>query len=92
MYKRANFNAVDTIIACIKERLGKPGLKARQNLEKLLTDATYGRECVLNIYHQDVTAIKLEAQLESLKTYFDEKEGTILVNIIEKIRKLLKSS
>ena len=98
MYKRANFNAVDTIIACIKERFDKPGLKACQNLEKLLIDTTCGREYqdslsdVLNIYHQDVTAIKLEAQLESLKTYFDEKEGPILVNIIEKIRKLRKSS
>ena len=27
----------------------------------------------LRIYHQDVTAIKLEAQLESFKAYFDEK-------------------
>ena len=44
----------------------------------------------LYIYH--VTAIKLEAQLESLKTYFDENEDTTLADIIEKIRKLPKSS
>ena len=47
---------------------------------------------MLNIYHQDVTAIKLDAQLESLKTYFDEKEDTTLANITEKIKKLPKSS
>ena len=47
---------------------------------------------MLNIYHQDVTAIKLDAQLESLKTYFDEKEDTALANITEKIKKLPKSS
>ena len=32
------------------------------------------------------------AQLESLKTYFDEKEDTTLVDITEKIRKLPKFS
>ena len=37
-------------------------------------------------------SIKLEAQLESLKIYFDGKEDTILTDIIEKIRKLPKSS
>ena len=41
--------------------------------------------------HQYVTAIELEAQLESLKIYFDEKEVTIHTDIIEKIRKLPKS-
>ena len=41
--------------------------------------------------HQYVTAIELEAQLESLKIYFDEKEVTIHADIIEKIRKLPKS-
>ena len=46
----------------------------------------------LHIYHQDVTTIELEAQSESLKTYFDEKEDTTLAGIIEKIRKLPKSS
>ena len=67
MYKRVYFNTVDTIIACIKERLDQPGLKACQSLEKLLIHATYGREYQdslndeLNIYHQDVAAIKLEA-------------------------------
>ena len=45
----------------------------------------------LHIYHQDVTAIELEAQLESLKTYFDKKEDSILADIIKKIRKLPKS-
>ena len=43
---------------------------------------------LLNIYHQDVTAIKLEAQLEILKTYFDEKEDSTIADTIEKIRKL----
>ena len=45
----------------------------------------------LHIYHQDVTAIELEAQLESLKTYFDKKEDSTLADIIKKIRKLPKS-
>ena len=44
------------------------------------------------IYHQDIKAIELEAQLKSLKTYFDKKEDTSLADIIEKIRKLPKSS
>ena len=43
----------------------------------------------LHIYN--VSAIKLEAHLEFLKTYFDENEDTILADIIEKIRKLSKS-
>ena len=74
------------------------GFKAYQNLEKLLIDATHGREYqdalidALNIYHQDVTVIELEAQSESLKTFFDEKEETTLADIIEKIRKLTKST
>ena len=42
--------------------------------------------------NQGVTAIKLEAQLKSLKTYFHEKEDATLADIIEKIRKLPKSS
>ena len=44
----------------------------------------------LHIYH--VTAIELEAQLESLKTYYDENEDTTFADIIEKIRKLPKTS
>ena len=44
----------------------------------------------LHTYH--VTAIELGAQLESLKTYFDENEDTTLADITEKIRKLPKSS
>ena len=46
----------------------------------------------LHIYRQDATAVELEAQLISLKTYFDEKEDSTLADIIEKIRKLPKSS
>ena len=38
-----------------------------------------------------LTAIKLEAQLESLKSYLDENEDTTLADIIEKIRKLPRS-
>ena len=45
----------------------------------------------LQIYHQYVTTIALEAQLEFLKIYFDEKEVTTHADIIEKIRKLPKS-
>ena len=45
----------------------------------------------LHIYHQYVTVNKSEAQLESLKIYFDEKEDITLDDIIEKIRKLHKS-
>ena len=45
----------------------------------------------LHIYHQGVTAIKLEAQLKSLKTCFDEKEDATLADVIEKIRMLPKS-
>ena len=45
----------------------------------------------LQIYHQYVTTIELEAQLEFLKIYFDEKEVTTHADIIEKIRKLPKS-
>ena len=87
------FNAVDTIIACIQERFDQPGFKACQSIEKLLIDATHGREYhdslsdVLNICHQNVTEIELEAQLESLETYFDEKEDTTLADVIEKRRK-----
>ena len=98
MYKRVYFNAVDTIITCIKERFNQPGLKACQSIEKLLIDTTNGREYqeslsdVLKIYHQDVKAIKLEAQLESLKTYFNEKEGKTLADIVDKMRNLYKSS
>ena len=40
-----------------------------------------------DIYHQDVTAIELEAQLQALKKYFDEKEDTTLADIIEKKKK-----
>ena len=67
MYKRVHFNTVDTIIACIKERFDQPVLKACQSLEKLLIHATYDREYPyslnneLNVYHQDVTPIELEA-------------------------------
>ena len=97
MYKRDYFNAVGTIIAYLKERLDHPGFKAFQSLENWLIDATYGRECqdplsdIFNIYHQYVITIGLEAQLESLKTYFDEKKDTTLADIIRK-RKLPKSS
>ena len=46
----------------------------------------------LHIYHQNFTAIELETQLESLKTYYDEKEDTPLPNIMGKIRRLPKSN
>ena len=36
-------------------------------------------------YHQDVTETELEAQLQSMETYFDEKEDTTLTDIIEKM-------
>ena len=45
----------------------------------------------LHIYHQDVASIKLEAQLECLKTHFYENEDTTFADITEKIRKLPKS-
>ena len=98
MYKPVYFNAVGTIIARIKERFDQSRFKACQSFEKLLTDATHGREYqdslidVLNIYHQDVTTIELEAHLQSLETYFDKNEDTTLADIIEKIRQLPKSS
>ena len=84
----------------IKDRfdLGRACQRACQSFEKLLNDATDSREYqeslseVFDIYHQDVTAIEQEAQLESLKTYFDEKQDINLADIIEKIRKLSKSS
>lgn len=44
MHKRVYFNAVYTIIACIKERFDKSIFKACQHLEKLLTDATDGTQ------------------------------------------------
>ena len=98
MYKRVYFNAASTIITCIKGRFNHPGLQAYQSIEKLLIKTTNGREIqeslsdVHKIYHQDVKAIELEAQLESLKTYFDEKEGTTLADIVDKMRNLSKSS
>ena len=45
---------------------------------------------LVTFYH--VAAIELEAQLESLKTYFDNNEHTTLADIIKKIRKLSKTS
>ena len=38
----------------------------------------------LHTYHQYITAIELEAQLEYLKIYFDQKEDTTLADIIQK--------
>ena len=40
-YKQVYFNAVDTIIACIKEQFDQPGFKACQSLKKLLIDTTH---------------------------------------------------
>ena len=58
MHKRVYFNAVCTIIACIKERFDKSGFKACQRLEKLLIDATDSTQpklvsllLTLNIFH-----------------------------------------
>ena len=70
-YKRVYFNPVDTIIVCLKDRFDQPLFKVYQSLKKFLIVATHGREYqdslsdVLNLYQQDVTAIELEAQLES---------------------------
>ena len=66
----------------------------------MLIGTTYGKEYqeslslkeVFNIYHKDVTAIELEAQLESMKTNVDEKEDITLAGITDEIKKLPKSS
>ena len=47
MYKRVYFNAVNTIIACIKERFDQPGFKICQSIEMLLIDATH--HCVKSV-------------------------------------------
>lgn len=92
MYKRVCLNAVNPIVACIKERFDQPEFKAPQSLEMLLVDATHDREYqnslsdVLNIYDQDIITIELDVQLDFWKTIFDEKE-----DIISNIRKLHKS-
>ena len=97
MYKRLCFNAVDNIIAFIKEGIDQSEFKACKTHEMLLIDATHGNKYqdslsdVFNICHQDVTAIEFEAQLESLKLYFDEKEDPTLVDNIEKTKELPRS-
>ena len=38
-YKRVYFNAIDTIVACIHDRLNQPGFRACQNIEQRLLNA-----------------------------------------------------
>lgn len=70
MHEPVYVNATDIIIACITEKFDQPEFKTRKSHKKLLIHATHGREYqdslsgVLNIYHHDITAIELEAQLK----------------------------
>lgn len=98
-YKRVYFNAIDTVIACIKDRFNQPGFKACQSIEELLINLVNGRDYqaslteICKIYTEHVSKIELQAQLEGLKTLFDEdiKEMTI-ADIVEKIKNLPKAS
>ena len=38
-YKRVYFNVIDTIVACIQDRLIQSGFRACQNIEQLLLNA-----------------------------------------------------
>ena len=70
MHEPVYVNTIDIIIACITEKFDQPEFKTRKSHKKLLIYATHGREYqdslsgVLNIYHHDITAIELEAQLK----------------------------
>ena len=76
-YKVAYFEALDLVIASIRERFDQPGFKMYRNLQELLLKAAkkdiYDEEYgfVVNFYGDDLNSTLLKSQLEVLSVQFD---------------------
>ena len=82
MYRQNYFEAMDLMINCVKNRFDQPGYKIFRNVEELLVKSVrsdfedYSEEFtfVTEFCAKDINKDSLKVQLETLKTYFDQKE------------------
>ena len=80
-YRRQYFEALDLVVAGIKQRFDQPGYKIYKHLQELLLKSAKANfehykedfEFITSFYGSDFTASVLKVQLELLHTLFTEK-------------------
>ena len=76
VYRPVYYNAVDSIIAGIKDRFDQPGLRQYQHLEQLLlkgasgSDFTAEKDAVAELWGDELNMDLLESQLHILAAHF----------------------
>ena len=85
-YRQLYYEAIDTMVSCLKDRFEQPGYQAYSNLEQILIKACQGKELVeeldfiCNFYKEDLQKDLLRVQLQTLdvdfKSKFEERYGT----------------
>ena len=101
-YRRQYFEALDLVIAGIKQRFDQPGYKIYKHLQEVLLKSATGNfehckgdfEFIVSFYGSDFTASLLKIQLELFHTLFAEKvkgqgidiSSTTICDIIECIK------
>ena len=77
-YRRQYFEALDLVIAGIKQRFDQPGYKIYKHLQEKSAIGNFEHckddfEFIVNFYGSDFTASQLKVQLELFHTLFEEK-------------------
>ena len=85
-YRQLYYEAIDTMVSCLKDRFEQPGYQTYSNLEQILIKACQGKELVeeldfiCNFYKEDLQKDLLRVQLQTLhvdfKSKFEERYGT----------------
>ena len=94
-YRSIYYEAIDTVISCIKKRFEQNDYAIYYSkLESLLSCSAKGKSCeellsfVCNFYNDDFDKHKLETQLCSLLGIFEDKEVTDIHIVVKKFQKI----
>ena len=92
LYRKYYFEALDTVINCIKDRFDQPDFLTYSLLEQLLLKAakskSYNQELVgvLQVFQGDFDETKLTSQLQMFSVNFSKEEPITFSSIIQYLR------
>ena len=89
-YRVQFFEALDLLIACIKDRFDQPGYRVYSKLETLLLDAANGVAIdedsfseMMDLYASDFNRVLLKSQLQILQTKFSDTPKPVRFSAIK---------
>ena len=85
-YHQLYYEAIDTIVSCLKDCFEQPGYQTYSNLERLLIKACQGKEFVEKLdlvtkkIYRDLLRVQLRTLNVDFKSKFEELCGTCSIN------------